>query len=894
MTTPPRDPWPARFLGWLVPARYRADVLGDLVEEHRREHGKGGVSGVVLVIAVIRAGLASRWQDVVAAAGRDRAPSRWTSNHFSRRPAMFDTLSQVLGSASSTLRRNRGFTAAAVLTLALGAGATLAIFTLVSGVLLAPLPYASSERLMHVQGSPDGRYAVSMPVHNRVVAPAASVEESAAWQGWEAILGRPEDRIERRFGASVSASYFHALGVPPAAGRLFLPEDGVPGHAPVVVLSHEAWQQLFDGTPTAIGAELVLDGEPYTVIGVAPKGFLDPVAAHVLGASEPVAFWRADPPFFFDAAARGGWTAFWSIVRVRAGVEPSHLRAEVARSMREVYPSWEDDGEWLRVRGFRAMATGHLRPTLAALFAAAFLVLLIACANVANLLLSRATARSRELAVRASLGASRVRLAGQLFTENLLLAATAAVLGIGFAAVAMPLLANLLGDDLRAGQVPGLDWRVGGFALVLVLVTALMFGLLPALRTSEVRLAAVLRAGRGPDSTGGRGRGALVAAEVALGVVVLVAAGLLGRTLWNLWSTDPGFEPDSVVTAYVSLPQELFETPDAQNVAVEGLERELAALPGVSGVGLITDLPMSGAVNSTSIRRPAGAAGDPEGMDQVLVRAVTAGYFEVMGVPLLRGRVIAGSDRAGAAPVAVINRSYAALLPGGGVGHRVVVRGEPREIVGVVEDVVEFRLEDGPGDLVLYTPYPQEDQAWMRRAFHVVLRTAADPAALAEPIRGAVERASPAILLSQRIRHMSDYVARDLAAYRFRAFLLGFFAVTALLLAAAGIAAVTAYAVARSVPEIGIRMALGASSRAVVRGILAQAAGLVGVGLALGLVGSVAASRALSHFLFGVQPGDPAAYGLAAVLLSAVALLAAWIPARHAAAIDPVRALRAE
>jgi len=418
--------------------------------------------------------------------------------------------------------------------------------------------------------------------------------------------------------------------------------------------------------------------------------------------------------------------------------------------------------------------------------------------------------------------------------------------------------------------------------------------LVPALRASEVRLGAVVRAARGPDQSGTGARGALVATEVALGVIVLVAAGLLGRTLLNLWSTETGFDSASVVVTYASLPPEFIATADEQNAVVAALERELSAVAGVSGVGLITDLPMSGAVNSTRIERPAGVADAAADTDQVLVRAVTPGYFGAMGIPLFSGRALAATDAAGAAPVALVNRSYAARLPDGGLGRTVTVRGVAREIVGVVADVVEFRLQDGTGDPVLYTPYAQEEQEWMRSGFHIALRSSASAAALDMPVRTAVRSVSPAILLSRRLEPMSDYLAADLAAYRFRALLLALFAATALLLAAAGIAAVTAYAVARRIPEIGIRMALGATSTSVVSGIVARAGRAVALGLAAGLAAAYATSRALSHLLFGIRPADPAAYLAACAALSVVALLAAWIPARRAAAVDPSTALRAD
>jgi putative ABC transport system permease protein len=886
----PHDPWPVRLLGRLVAPRWREDVLGDLVEECARTSVRNG--SIRLAGAIVRAAAASRWQAYsnsrATLSDMPGAPTPVSS----RSTGMLETLSQDLDTARASLGRSPGFVAAAVATLGVGTGAVLSIMTLISAVHLAPLPYADSDRLMHVQGGADGRYAVTMPVHELAVAPAGAVEASAVWQGWQTIVGHPEGGIQRRSGASVSRTWFDVLGTRASAGRLFLPEDGVPGHAPVVVISHAFWQEFFGARADAVGATLVLDGATYTVVGVADESFLDPVSAHVFGASQAPAFWRPDPPLFREAADRPGWTAFWSVVRVRPGTAPERLRADVVRTLAAVYPDWQDHGEWLHVRTFREVATGHLTTTFVALFAAAFLVLLIACANVANLLLARAVVRSREMAVRASLGAARGRLVRQLLTENLVLAGAAVVLGLALAAIAIPVLSDLLRDALRPGQVPSLDWRVAAFASLLVVATTLLSGLVPALRTSEVRLSEVLRAPRGADQGGAGVRSTLVAAEVALGVIVLVSAALLGRTLWNLWATDAGFDADATVVAYASLPAEFITTPEDQNLTVEALERELAGVPGVAASGIITDLPMSGAVNSTGILRPGGPAGEEPARDQVLVRAVTPGYFGAMGVPVLRGRAFTPADRANAPAVALVNRSYADLLPGGGIGRIVIVRSVPREIVGVVDDVVEFRLADGTGDRVLYTPYAQEEQTWMRTGFHIVLRTGLAPAALDAPVRAAAQRANPSILMSQRLQPMREYLASDLASHRFRALLIGLFGATSLLLAAAGIAALTAYSVARRIPEIGIRMALGASTRDVVAGVLAHSGTPVLAGLAAGLIGAFAAGRALAHFLFGVRPLDPLAYLAAAFVMAAVALLAAWLPARRAATIDPADALR--
>jgi len=786
-------------------------------------------------------------------------------------------------------------TSVAVLTLGVGLGATVAIFTVTNGVFFTPLPYPDAGRLVHVQGEPDARWAMPMPLYRAIEERTGTIEAMAAWQGWSVELPAAEGRGWIVGGAaSVSWNYFQVLGARGAIGRLFAPEDGVPGHAPVVVLSHEAWLEHFGGRPDVLGTTLRVGEELYEVIGVVEPGFLDPVRTQVFGLRTPPMIWRAEPPLFRDAEARPGWTAFWAIGRLGREAGPTAAHAEVRRIVREIHPDWSPLP--LQVRTFRDVMSGHLRPTLVALLLGAGLVLLIGCANVANLLLSRAVTRGRELAIRASLGAPRRRLVRQLLFEGLLVSTLALLPALLLARLAISSMVDRVASEFRAGQTFDADWRVLAFAAAVAVVSVVVFALAPALHATDAGMAGALRSGtRSVRGDGGRLRGALIAAEVALGVLVLVGAGLLGRTLWNLRAIDPGFDYRAANTIVTTLPSAAFTSPPAQNQVVQAIARELSVVPGVTAAGGITDLPMSGAVNSTGVLRPGQSAADRGAAVQTLVRAITPGYFDAMGIRLLAGRAFTESDQRQGELVAIVNATFARRMFDGAqaLDETVVVRKIERRIVGIVPDVAEFTIQDAEGTPVLYTPYPQEDQPWMRGSLFFVVRAPGAPANLEPSIRAAVARASGAIVASG-MRPLTFYLDRDIAMHEFRALLLLLFGGAALFLASIGVASVAAYTVSRRVPEIGLRMALGATAGGAVKAVMRPLAVVTVIGLALGLVLAVPAARLLGSFLFGVDPGDPVVLLAGPLLMFAAALAGSWIPARRAAAVDPAVALRGE
>lgn len=512
---------------------------------------------------------------------------------------------------------------------------------------------------------------------------ASTFEAMAVWQGWGVEIPSAEGRTWMVGGAaSVSWNYFQLLGATPALGRLFAPEDGVSGHPPVVVLSYTAWREHFGARPDVLGTTIRVGDEAYEVIGVVERDFLDPVRAQVLGLQSPATLWRVEPPLFRDAQEQPGWTAFWAIGRLRPQVAPGTANAEVRRIIHETYPDWSPLPH--QVQTFRKVSSGHLRPTLVALLAGAALVLLIGCANVANLLLSRAVTRARELAIRASLGAPRWRLVRQLLFEGLLVSVFALLPALIFATLVSSVMLEMAGSEFRAGQVFETDWRVLSFAMAAAIISTLIFGLAPALQATDRRMSHALRSGARTMTHGKRLRSALIAAEIALGVLVLVAAGLLVRTLWNLRGVDPGFDYRAAWIMPTTLPTGAFPSPPQQNQIIAASERELSSVPGVTAVGGITDLPMSGAVNSTAIRRPGQSSADRSTGVQTLVRAVTPGYFDAMGIRLLAGRAFTSADQPQAEPSAIVNATFARRMFQGNeaLGQIVVVRKIERRIVG--------------------------------------------------------------------------------------------------------------------------------------------------------------------------------------------------------------------
>ena len=879
----------ARMLLVFVHRQYRQDVWGDLHDEYRERRDRGtppSAGHAWLLGQVVRAAAASHWH-----ARRVLEVDR-TGGRIHDGGSLMHGAWRDLAYAVRTLVRAPVFTVVALLTLSLGLGATVAVFTVVNGVLLRPLPYEEPERLVFIRGGETGRGAITFPDYADLRESSPAFEDLVVWQGWSVIREDGEGIPTRRSAASVSWRYFRLLGVQPSAGRFFTEDDGVPGHPPVVVLSHGAWQREFGGRADAIGQAYAADDGVYTIVGVAPAGFIDPIAYSTWG-NEPEV-WRADPPVFSREAADRGWIGFWAMGRLRGDATLARAQATVDAVIESAYAGF-DPIPHARVVTVLDDVVADVRRTLLVLQGSVALVLLIACVNVANLQLSRAAVRGREVAVRRALGASRARLLAQLLTESVLLSIVAGAAGIAIAIAGARALVAQAGADLPRAWEVFVDWRVALAAFAIAGVTAILFGLAPALQLTGGGAATRLReGGRGQVASGGRMRTLLVVAETALAVLLLVGAGLLLRTFWSLQRLDTGFDPASAVAVRIGLPEVSFPSAAEQHQALLRVVDELAATPGIAGAGAITDLPMSGAVNSTTVYRDDRPQPEPGQTPFTLVRGIVPGYFEAMRIPLVRGRTIDATDRAATTPVALVNERFVAVnFPGEDpIGRSVTVRGVSREIVGIVRDVKEFTLTGGP-DAALYEPFAQVNQPWMRANAWVVARADADGAPLADIARRAIRAAHGRIPIAA-VRTLDDIVAADIAAPRFRAVLIALFGAVALLLAGVGVAGVMAVTVAQRSREIGVRLAVGATSADILRMIAAESARLTAAGLALGLLGAAAASRLLVGFLFGVPPLDPTVFVAVAAALALVALGASIVPALRAASIDPSTTLRSD
>ena len=794
------------------------------------------------------------------------------------------------------LLKNPGFTAAAVLTLALGIGANSTLFSIVNGVLLRPLPFPDPDRLVAVwENVPEkgwDREPFSYPDYSDWKEQSKSFEKMAAYCYAGAVLGE-EGSAEFVAGAAVSADLFPILKARPMLGRVFTPEEDRPGGPRVVVLGHGLWQRRFHSSPALVGREILLDGESYTVVGIMPEGFNFPLPG------SPRAFWvplATDPGTRERIELRGNHYLL-SVARLRDGVGPEQAEADldaIARRLEKAYPD-TNRGMGAVVFPLHEELVGNVRHALLVLLGAVGFVLLIACANIANLLLARASSRQKEIAIRAALGAGWGRIARQLLVESLLLSLAGGAIGLLAAIWGIDLVIRLApGPIPRVGEI-GLDWRVVCFTLGVSLLTGILSGLAPALRFARPSLDPDLREGRGGEAEGwrrNRVRALLVVSEVALSLVLLVGAGLMLRSFQRLRGVDPGLKSDNVLTVRLSLPEARFADGARKAAFFERLLEQARALAGVRAAGVVYTLPLSGSNRSNSFRipgKPAAPGGDPDAS----FRSISPDYLKVMGIPLLRGRVFNEQDGASAPPVALINETFARrFFPGVDPVGRFVETDEEktqrREIVGVVGDVRFDGLDSKMGP-EYYVPYPQGPEA----SVTLVVRTASDPASLAPALREQVRALDPGLPLYD-LRPMEDYLVGSVAPRRFNALLLGSFAAVALALAASGLYGVLAYSVVRRTREIGIRVALGAGPGDVLKLVVAQGMFLVLVGLVLGLAGALILTRFLSSLLFGVGAADPLTFAGVSALLAAVALLACLLPARRAAKVDPVTALRYE
>jgi predicted permease len=850
--------------------------------------------------ANLRRGLSpeeARRRALVEFGGVERFKEACRDEHGAR--AVSD-LGRDLRHAGRSLRRTPGFAAAAVLTLALGIGATTAVFSVVDGVLLRPLVYPHAERLYTLfEAQPRGSVrSASYPTFQEWRRRAAPFARLGYVRG-EDVVVRGAEGPQRFVGAFVSAEYLEVLGTRPLLGR-------TPAADREAVLSHAMWRRYFAGEHSVLGRTLPTRDGPYTVVGVMPPGFEAPIWADlwvpVGGLPSQLAAKLNDPRMHSDAEV---------VARVEPGIDREGAQTRLDALARALEVEGVSEKDWKSVAMFsaREQAIGPgVEGRLALLAGAVALVLLLACTNVANLLMAQATARRRELAIRTALGAGRGRLVRQLLAEGALLGAAGGVLGAGAAVAAVGALRTHAPNALPRLAEVSVDARVLAVALGVSLVTVLLFALLPALRGSRGDLAAALRGGSGRGGGAGRGavrgRAVLVVVEVALALMLVAGAGLLVRGLDRLQATDAGFDPEGVVTLRVFPPEPRYSDEAAARELYRRLREAAAAVPGVRHAGLANHIPMTG--GSATTRVLTGGAPPAQG-DLAYYRSVSPEYFSAMGSRLHRGRWMEDGDLAGPGGGVVVSRTLARTFwPGReAVGQSVTLfRGAqgrpgmgdpmPARVVGVVEDERQWNLAADPIPIV-YVPYTWDP--WTHIV--VVARTTGDPAAAVPALRRAVLGVEPEIPVAgtgpwMGFRTMEDMMAGTLEGQRLNALLLSVFAASALALAAVGIFGVMAYVVAQRTPEIGVRVALGARPAHVARWVAWQTLRLAGVGLLLGLLGTLAVGPLLRGELYGVSPVDPAVFAAVLVVFAAVALAAGYLPARRASRVPPVTALRAE
>ena len=801
------------------------------------------------------------------------------------------TLWQDLRYGARMLLKNPGFTAVAVFTLALGIGANAAIFSVVNAVLLKPLPFAEPDRLVWVWGNirnGGSRASVSPLDYLDYRAQNTTFEQFAATFSIPTFINLTGgDTPERLEGRVVTGNFFQALGVNAALGRTFLPENEMPGSAQVVVLSHEMWQKRFSGDSSIVGKALTLDGKKYEVLGVMPPSFKFPQNAEL---------WA---PMNFEMAPemRQRKAHFLRpIGRIKPGVTLAQAQADmdaIARRLEAQYP--ESNTGWnLRMVPLRDQLVGNIKPTLQVLFGAVSFVLLIACANVANLLLVRAATRQKEIAVRMALGAGRLRIARQMLTESVMLAVAGGALGVMLAAWGVDLIVAFSGNNIPPTAQVGIDRVALGFTLGVSLLTGLLFGLAPALQATRRRLSETLKdggKGAGQSASRNRTRSLLVIFETAIALVLLIGAGLLIRSYVRLQNVNPGFDASNVLTMRMDLLYGKYDSEEKVGAFWGRLQERLAALPGVEAVGMVTELPLSGQPNDAPFTvegRPPVPTNQQFGAD---FRRVNQDYLRSMRIPLLRGRGFTEQDVRQSAKVVLISETLASeVFPNDDpLGKRLLLgmnERTPFEIVGIVGDIRHRSLESAP----FATMYlPMLDTGWM----NLTIRTAGNPSNLAAAVRrevSAIDRDQPV----GAVRTMGQVSSESVAAPRYRTWLLGLFAAVALALSAVGIYGVISYTVAQRTHELGIRMALGAQSKDVLKLIIGQGIKLALAGALLGLGGALALTRLVRTLLFGVSATDPLTFALIAALLILVALLACYIPARRATKVDPLVALHYE
>ena len=811
-----------------------------------------------------------------------------------------ETLWQDLRHAFRALRKSPGFTAVAVLTLGLGIGANTAIFSVVENVLLRPLPYRDPGALVQVWNT----YLPAFPQtpmssgdFQDFQRQAGSFSQMAAYVDPPSGFNLTGDGQPERLEATLATSgLFPLLGVRPVAGRTFTPEEDKPGGPPVVLISHRLWQNHFGSDPSVVGRTIILDGRGFTLVGVLPAEFsLVPTTDLWMPVSE-----------YGDDLTSHLHHDFNILARMKPGIGVSQAQAELAALNRQEEQAFPDTHKnWgVLVTPMENPSAVKMRVALLVLFGAVGLVLLVACANIVNLLLARNAVRQKEIALRVVLGASRSRLLGQLLTESILLSLLGGALGILLAAAGLHVLSSFVPRDLASVKETGLNGSVLGFTLAVSFLAGLICGLIPAVLTLKQDLHGILKEGtRTAGAAGGQKiRNILVVSEIALALIPLIGAGLLIRSFHRLLEVDPGFQRDHILAMEMDQPElplsEVVKLTTEQQLALarkqslqfDELAQRIQSLPGTKAVGGVTVLPLASAMRSALRFMVEGQPLPANGARPVAeTRSASPGYFAAMGIPLRMGRPLDAHDYA--SQTIVVNEAIAQrFFPGGDpIGKRLNVCSlDPKPcwltIVGVVGNVHQYGLEAAPTLDIYYS------EGWPR---YMVIRTAADPAALAQAAIGEVHRFD-ANLPVTHVMTLNNLFADSVSPRRFSTFLLGVFAGLALLLAAMGIYGVMSYVVSLRTNEIGIRVALGAQPGDIWRLVIGRGARLALAGVAFGLVGAVALTKLISSLLYGVKPTDPITFGGVALLLVGVALLACYVPARRAMRVDPMVALRYE
>ncbi len=794
------------------------------------------------------------------------------------------------------LFKHPGFTLIAVITLALGIGANTAIFSVVNTLLLQSLPYKNAEQLVWIWGTnPKNNIpqeSASAPDYADWKTQNQSFEEMAAFTRTAAIL-TTDDEPERLLGGAVTDGFFSVLGAQPKMGRVFLPEEDKPGATRVIILSEGLWKRRFGADPEIIDKTITLNGNPHVVVGVMGADFLNPLPNN----RQPTEFWVPARIDFANAGRRNDFLGVIARLKPQVSLEQAQTEmSSIASTLEAQYPA-SNTGWGTQVLTLHERFVGDVSRALLVLMGAVCFLLLIACANVANLLLVRASTRRKEIAIRAALGAGRLRIVRQLLSESLLLALVGGALGLGLAVWGVPLLVSVIPDDLPRLNDIALDSRALAFTLSISLLTGILFGLIPALQFSSPHLNDNLKEG-GKDTanvgSSNRVRQVFAVAEVALALMLLAGAGLMMRSFLKLQEVNPGFNTEHILTMQFQLPATRYKADaDLVNYYNQLLEK-VSTLPAIDSTGLVSDTPLTGNSNFLSFAMEGQIQSPNDPIQDATTHSVSPDYFKTMGIPLKRGNLFTAQDRADTPRVVVISEEMAKRYWGevDPIGKRINFDGGPNPtwltIIGIVGDTRNESLNEKPYPQ-MYGPIVQNP----RRSLNLFVRSSAERATLIPMLRNQMRELDANIPVFN-IQSMEQIFADSIARHRFIAFLIILFASLALILASVGIYGVLSYSVTQRNHEIGVRMALGAKSSDILRMVVSQGLKLVVIGIVTGLVAVLVLSRLLASLLFEVSATDPLTFAGVALLLTGVALMACLVPARRAAKTDPMVALRYE